>query len=219
MLLRSVLAVHAAALAMDPTAKASDSALLAVRNGLPQRAQGIAIPNIKLLAAHKEAWRLAGVKPGDPLRAILTTSDPVERVRLAVAARKLRKGDFSDIVADAVSQLQPGALEAVIVHLFETEGVGRLNAAIAEQVAEIYRDVATPLVFSEMQHASDQRFKTWQRIKNVLSRLDPSDPRAHLAANSLAACYAKKQLDQPEDAEVAFRAWKKTDDRLHGGLS
>ena len=24
---------------------------------------------------------------------------------------------------------------------------------------------------------------------------------------------------KPQDAEVAFRAWKKTDDRLHGGLS
>lgn len=108
-LLRSVLAVHAAALTLDAGAKPSDSALLAVRNGLPQVAEGISISETKLLGAHREAWRLAGVKPGDPLRAILTAADPVQRVRLAVAATKLRKGDFSAIVSDAISQLPPGA--------------------------------------------------------------------------------------------------------------
>ncbi|MDA1327187.1 MAG: MoxR family ATPase, partial [Proteobacteria bacterium] len=135
MLLRSILAVHAAALTLDADAKPSDSALLAVRNGLPQIAEGTKIPQTKLISAHREAWRLAGVKPGDPLRAILTAADPVERVRLAVAATKLRKGDFSAIVSDALSQLSPGAREAAVVHLFETGAAGRLNAAVAEQAA------------------------------------------------------------------------------------
>ena len=53
MLLRSILAVHAAALAIEPTSKPGDSALLALMNGLPQRAQGFSVPNTKVLAAHK----------------------------------------------------------------------------------------------------------------------------------------------------------------------
>ena len=216
MLLRSTLAVHAAALMLDANAKPSDSALLAVRNGVPQVAEGIAIPETKLLAAHREAWKLAGVKPGDPLRAILTSADPVERVRLAVAATKLRKADFSGIVADTISTLAPGAREAVVVHLFETGAVGRLNAAVAEQTAQIYADVATPLNFSETLHARNPRFATWQRIKDILSHLDPSDPRSHLSANALAACYAKKQFGQPEDADMAFAAWTEADTRLSG---
>ena len=130
MLLRSVIAVHAAALVADFSAKPSDSALLAVQSGLPQRAQSIQVSRVKLLAAHKEAWRLAGVKPGDPLRTILTTRDPLEQVRLAVAAPKLRKSDFSGIVADVIARLRPGALEAAVVHVFETGAVGRLNAAV-----------------------------------------------------------------------------------------
>jgi MoxR-like ATPase len=219
MLLRTILAVHAASLAVDPGANASDSTLVAVRNGLPQRAQGIGISETKILAAHRAAWRLAGVRPSDPLRAILTTANPVERVRLAVAAPKLRKGDFSDIIADAIARLGPGAREAVIVHLFETGAVGRLNAAIADQAGEIYRDVATPLNFSELQHARNPRFETWKRIKNILSRLDPADPRAHLAANTLAACYARELLARPEDAEAAFQAWTETDGRLLGAIA
>jgi MoxR-like ATPase len=216
MLLRSVLAVHAATLTVDPSASPSNSALVAVRNGLPQWAQGLKIPETKLLAAHREAWKLADVKPGDPLRAILTTADPVERVRLAVAARKLRKGDLSSVVADAISGLPPGAREAVAVHLFETDAVGRLNAAVAEQVAEIYADVARPLNFSETLHASNPRFETWNRIKDILSKLDANEPRAHLAANALAACFAKKELGQPADADTAFAAWLETDGRLCG---
>ena len=215
-LLRSVVAVHAAALTLDADAKPSDSALLAVRNGLPQVAEGITVSETKLLGAHREAWRLAGVKPGDPLRAILTAADPVERVCLAIGATKLRKGDFSAIVSDAISQLSPGAREAVIVHLFETGAAGRLNAAIAEQTAQIYADIATPLNFSETLHAGNPRFKTWQKIKDILSHLDPGDPRAHLAANALASCFAKKQLGRPEDAETVFAAWTETDARLTG---
>jgi MoxR-like ATPase len=215
-LLRSVLAVHAAALTLDADARPSDSALLAVRNGLPQVAEGITISETKLLGAHREAWRLADVKPGDPLRAILTAADPVERVRLAVAATKLRKGDFSTIVSDAISQLPPGAREAVVVHLFETGAAGRLNAAIAEQAAQIYADVATPLNFSETLHGGNPRFKTWKKIKDILSHLDPGNPRAHLAANALASCFAKKQLGRPEDAETVFAAWTETYGRLTG---
>jgi len=215
-LLRSVLAVHAAALTLDADARPSDSALLAVRNGLPQVAEGITISETKLLGAHREAWRLADVKPGDPLRAILTAADPVERVRLAVAATKLRKGDFSTIVSDAISQLPPGACEAVVVHLFETGAAGRLNAASAEQAAQIYADVATPLNFSETLHGGNPRFKTWKKIKDILSHLDPGNPRAHLAANALASCFAKKQLGRPEDAETVFAAWTETYGRLTG---
>jgi MoxR-like ATPase len=219
MLLRSVIAVHAAALAADFSAKPSDSALLALQSGIPQRAQGIEVSRVKFLAAHREAWRLADVKPGDPLRTILTTRNPLEQVRLAVAAPKLRKVDFSGIVADVIARLRPGAREAAVVHVFETGAVGRLNAAVAEQVAEIYRDVATPLNFSELERAKGMRFQTWQQIKNILSRLDPAEPRANLAANALAACYAKKQLEQPEDAVEAFEAWNNADAYLLGAPS
>jgi len=216
MLRRSVLAVHAAALTLDADASPANSALHAVRNGLPQIADGRAIPETKLLGAHREAWRLAGVKPGDPLRAILTAADPVERVRLAVAASKLPKGDFSAIISDAISLLTPGAREAAVVHLFETGAVGRLNAAVAEQAAQIYADVATPLNFSETLHAGSQKFLIWNRIKDILSHLDPNDPRARLSANALAACYAKKQFGSPEDADFAFGAWTEADGRLSG---
>lgn len=216
MLFRSVLAVHAASLGLDPSLTPSDSALLAVTNGLPQRAQGIAIPKTKLLTAHREAWRLANIKPKDPLRAILSTADPVERLRLAVAAPKLPRGERSGVVADALAQMVPGQKEAAIVHLFESGVVGNLNAAVAEQVAELYQNVATPPTFSETVFARHPRFQTWKRITELLSRLDPKDDRAHLCANALAGAFARKELETPEAAAEAFAAFSRTDTSLKG---
>ncbi len=214
MLYRSVLAVNAAALALDPGADAAEAALLAVTYALPQRAQGIAIPAVKLLAAHREAWRLANIAPNDPLRAILCAADPLKRLQLALAVPELAKASFSEIVADALAQLPTGAREAAIVHLFETGAVGRLNAAVAGQAAELYRDIATPPQFSETLHATNTRFKTWSAIRDLLSRLDPSEPRAHLRANALAAAFARKEFATPGDAEAAFLAFATTDSLL-----
>ena len=214
MLYRSVIAVHAAAMAIDPSVSPSDSAILALRSSLPQRAQGIAVPEVKLLAAHREAWRFANINPGDPLRAILCTADPVERLRLAVAVPALAKGEFSQVIADALAQLPVGAREAAIVHLFETGAVGRLNAAVAAQAAEVYRDVATPPNFAETLHGSDTRFQTWKKVKDLLSRLNTSEPRAHLRANALAAAYVRKQLATPNDAVNAFQSFAATETRL-----
>jgi len=217
MLLRSVISVHAAALVLDPAAKPADSAWLALNNSLPQRAEGLVVPRTKVLAAHKQAWRLAAIKPADPLRCILTASDPIERIRLAVAAPKLPKGELSGIIADAVAQLPCGAREAVIVHVFESGALGRLNAAVAEEIATVYRGVAVPVEFSEIVHAGSPRFRTWKAIKDLLSHLDPAEPRAHLAANCLAAAYARGEITSAEEAETAFGHWHETDRRLFGG--
>ena len=191
--------------------------LLAVTAGLPQRAQGIALPDVKILSAHKEAWRLAKLEAGDPLLAILTAADPVQRLRLAVAASALKRTDFSGIVADVLAQLPAGAREAGIAHLFETGAVGRLNAAIAEQAGVIYQGIATPTAFSEALHARDSRFTTWQRIKDLLSRLDPAEPRHALQANALVSLFVRREVTTAEDAEAAFNAFASTDLLLRGG--
>ena len=215
MLCRSALAVHAAALALDAGRELSDSVWLALQHGLPHRAEGKSISDSVLLAAHREAWRLAAVKPGDPLKAILMTKDPLERVRLAIGAKGLKKGEFSTIVSDAMAELPPGPCAAMIVHLFETDAAGRLVAAIAEQAAELYGDIAVPLDFSLTMHASQPRYLAWSRLKDLLSRLDPSDPRAHLCANALVAWYARERLDDVDLVQAAFDGFREADARLH----
>ena len=216
MMFRSILAVHAAALIAAPDSSGADVTLLALGCSLPQRAQGIAVSRTALLAAHRGAWHLSGIKPGDPLRAILLAADPVDRLRLAVAAPSLPKGEFSGIVGDALARMAPGAKDAAVVHLFETDAAGRLTAAIAEQIAPVYRAAAVPQPFSQSVHAAGPRFRTWARIKDLLSRLDPAKPAHRHRANALAAAFAREELATPQDAEAAFEAYRRTDARLRG---
>lgn len=214
MLYRSCLSVNAAALAIDPKASVTDATLLALRSSLPQRALGIAIAEVKLLSAHKEAMRLIHISPNDPFRAILCESDPVEKIRLAVAAHALPKSEFSRVVADALSQLPCGGKEAAIVHLFETGAVGRLNAAVASQVGDIYKDIAVAPEFSETIHASNGRFLTWNRVKSLLAGLNPQELRDNLQANTIATLFAQKKLATPEDAVLASQHFVQTDKAL-----
>ena len=51
-------------------------------------------------------------------------------------------------------------------------------------------------------------------MKDLLSRLDPDEPREHLRANALAAAFSRKELATPNDAEEAFRAYAATETRL-----
>ena len=213
-LYRNVLAVNAAAMALDLNTDPSDATLLALRTSLPQKAQGMVVNEVKLLAAHKEAMRCIKLKANDPIRAILCASSPLVRLQLAVKANKLAKAEFSRITADSLALLPHGAREAAIVHLFETGAVGRLNAAIAAQAGETYRDIASAPVFSQTLHAGNSRYATWGRVKDLLSKLNPNDPRAHLHANALAGLFAKSKLQTPQDAECAFTAFADTDQAL-----
>jgi MoxR-like ATPase len=214
MLYRACLSVNAAAMAIDSKASVTDTTLLALRSSLPQRALGIAISEVKLLSAHKEAMRLIQLAPNDPFKAILCESDPVEKIRLAVAAYKLPKPEFSRVIADALAQLPLGGREAAIVHLFETGAVGRLNAAVASQAGDVYKDIVVASQFSETIHASNGRFITWNKVKSLLAGLNPQELRDNLQANTIATLFAQKKLATPEDAEAASKHFVQTDKAL-----
>jgi hypothetical protein len=214
LLYQVILSVIAAGVVINPAMAISDATLLALKCALPQRAQGIAVPEIKVLAAHKEAVRLMTANANDPLRAILLTTDPVQRLRVAVCATTLPKSEFSRVVADTLAELPPGAREAGVVHLFETGSVGRLVASVASDAGETYAAIAAPKPFSETVHASQPRLHIWKRITTLLARLNPADARAHLQANALASLFARKALHSPEDAERAFQQFEIADKAL-----
>ena len=68
-------------------------------------------------------------------------------------------------------------------------------------------------------HASQPRYRAWQRLKNLLSKLDPEKPRDHLQANAMAALFQKRELTTEDQAERAFNAFTETDLRLRVGTS
>jgi MoxR-like ATPase len=217
MLLRNVLAVHTAAQILSPVAEPSASAWLTLGCSLPQIAEGKALPKqIKLWTAHREAWRIAAVAEDDILSVILLTADPLQRLRLALSAA-LKRSDASTVVADAYAQLSTGQRNAVVVSLFEQGLAGKLNAAVAGQLAERYQRIVLGAKFAETLHATSSRYAAWQCLKDLLSHLDPALPASHLRANALASSFAVHEIPDAESVKQADRDFMATAKLLRAG--
>jgi MoxR-like ATPase len=214
MLLRNILAVHAANCLLRVGIPLKDSALLAVTHSLPQKAQGIRIDQVKLLAAHREAWNAAQIPEDDPSRAVFHESDPVRRVMKASLAPSLSQEDFSSIVADALAALPTGGRHALAFRLFESASAGRLVAAIAEQCAELYALVTVAQDVHESVGSRSTRHRTWQRIEGVLARLDPERKETVLKTNLLCGLFSTGQLTVEEEVERTLAEWERVSESV-----
>lgn len=214
LLLRNVAAVHAARMVTDPAAVLGDSASIALSHSFPQPASGIRIDSVKVLACHKEAWRLAAVPADDPIRRVLSEPDPLKRVLLATRIPALKPRDFSSVVADALASLRPAGRHALAAALFESGAAGRLVAAIAEQCGGLYAAVCTPQEVHESVLARSERHKVWQAIESAIARRDPSSPDTVLLTNLLAALFNAKELATAGDVESAVGDWARIRDTV-----
>jgi MoxR-like ATPase len=209
MILRNILAVRAANCVLGFEVTLQDSALLAIRSSLPQLAQGIKVDQVKLLAAHREAWKASQLDAGDATRSILTERDPVRRVTKAIAAESISAADFSSIVADALAALPVGARHALAFRLFESASASRLVAAVAEQCAELYTMVATAQAVHESITSKSVRHCVWQRVVQILARLAPDLEETVLKTNLLCGLFNSNQLAVEEDVDRVLEAWER----------
>jgi hypothetical protein len=121
---RNILAVQAARVTLrlktSPGSSAESvdwegSALQAVQHGLPHLAEHGALDQAAILAAHRQAWRVAGLDANDPWRELLQISDPVERWvsahRLGVRVADL---DLGQLILAAVSAQPNPAFRAAV---------------------------------------------------------------------------------------------------------
>jgi MoxR-like ATPase len=208
MILRNILAVHAANRVLSFNVALRDSALLAVRNSVPQLAQGIKVDQVKLLAAHREAWKASQLEEGDATISILTERDPVRRVMKASALESISASDFSSIVADALAALPPGGRHALAFSLFESDAASRLVAAVAEQCAELYAMIATSQEVHESVESRSVRHCVWQHIVKILAQLAPDVQETVLKTNLLCGLFSSNQLAVEEDVDRAIEAWE-----------
>jgi MoxR-like ATPase len=209
MILRNVFAVHAANSVLGFNVDLQDSALLAVRSSLPQLAQGIKVDHVKLLAAHREAWKASQLAEGDATLSILTERDPVRRVMKASAAESISTSDFSSIVADALAALPAGGRHSLAFSLFESASASRLVAAVAEQCAELYAMVATAQEVHESVGSRSVRHRVWQHIVKILAQLAPNLEQTVLKTNLLCGLFSSNQLAVEEDVDRALDEWNR----------
>ena len=229
LLCRAVLAVQAATLAARPARDADDgddglfqqAARLALRHALPQPAQGSAVPAMKLITAHREAWNIASMPVDSAAQALVAVADPAERIALATRHEDLDRDRLSGMVLDAFAALTVGAREAAAVHLFETDVAGRLNAAATAQIGQAYAAAVFPRRVGQIHRPSAQagmnaaRSATWPGVSRRVSRLlEDGDPEQHMLANVLLCRFDQNVLDSPAKVTAACAGWRHTRSRL-----
>lgn len=213
---RNALVVHAVREVLDARAKIADSVWLAVLHSQPFLAAGIAFEARKLLAVHKEAWRLAEARADDPIGLILGEADPVRRAQLAVLTPGLRKSDATTVVTDALAALGPGGAHALALWLVEGGHLLRLAAVGVDTVGNWYNQIATTQSLNETVVPYNARHGVWLKLKERLAKLGPAEAAV---ANLLASQFATHDTVSFEGLVAAEARYREVSARLQGGVA
>ncbi len=212
MLYRNVIATHAARLVALPAAAVIDSAWLALERSIPQRAEGgVTIDRAKLLRAHAEAWKSVSLDRADPRRLLMGNLSPVDRAIRACGIDSLSSLELSAHVADALASVGLGGRHALAAFVIGAPAAARLNAAIAEQVAELHAASIVTQSIDEQVPPGDARFDVWKAIVSTLAS-HPSLYTANTSSapltNLLIATFKSGSLTHASEVQSLIDSWR-----------
>lgn len=209
MLFRNVIAVHAAQLIERPATDASDSAWLALEHSLPHRAEGARIDRARLLLAHNSAWAALNMSKTDPRRMLVGESCPVRRAIRATALACLSPTELSAYIADGLAEVAAGGRHALAAFVVNSPAACRLNAALAEQAAELYAVTVVAQDVKKTVRSDSPARVAWQEIVTLLAALDPADPESIAITNLLVGLFASGVIAKSEDIGAVLDSWRR----------
>jgi hypothetical protein len=211
-LAKSIHAVHAALETLNLKADLPGAAFLALRYGLPQRAQGRKIEEPRLKAIHREALAAAGQPAASPWHALRAITDPVERVAAALPhfPARLGRAEVSALVSDAFAGLSKPRQYLLARHLLPVASrTGCLNVPAFELLAEPAAKVRK-MVESGGQNLTMERSRAaqWDALVATLGKARKAGQADDALANTLLAIRAVEGEEFDAAELLALdRAW------------
>jgi len=205
-----VAAVHAAVGVLGRREALTDCALLALRSGLPQRAQGRAIEAAKLAAIHRRAVQAAGEPEDGAWRRINAQADPVARVAEALrwVGRGIDRVELSSLVTEAFAGLTVPQQYLFARHVLpRAAALECLNVPAYELLAAPLAKLVDLCVMGE--HAvtlARTRMPEWSALSKRVSELSRGRAADVQLANVLLTLFAVEQQSFDPDALVALDA-------------
>lgn len=180
-LARNVAAVHAARIVLEgEVVAAAASAQLALRHSIPQTAETAPPAQIKIAAAHEQAWELAGLDKDDPWRQVLAEPDSVARVALGhslgLADEKLARLVTRALGDEPCDARRVGLATAMFLGFCERR---TLTPAAWEPLTRLARRVIEPWKAQRLV-ATGPNLERWREISLYLAQADPCRPTAVL---------------------------------------
>jgi MoxR-like ATPase len=216
-LFRTSLGIHASRIAFSIASDEKslrpdwqESLFLALAHGHPGLASG-PVDRGALLALHRQAWNIVGLKENDPWKALLNIADPVERA--AVASKTgfpLPATDLSSVILEAVASRPTGAQKAAIslVLYLALRSSRRIAATVAETLASQLSRVLRP--FTTTHNVYGKELQSCRQAALVCSGLKDT-PRDNYARNLLNAFLPDGYADiTPQELHAEFmRLWER----------
>lgn len=207
MLARSIIAVHAARIALEGDADLEYSAEIALTYGLPENASEAQPSLATVVATHKQAWEISVLDEDDELRQVFAEPDMTQRIILADHLN-IDDAKISRLITQAlgaeISDARRVGLATTIFLAFQERR--DLTSAAWEPLAQLAARVLEPRVMSaNVQPGPGQ--EVWQEINNWLTTLDDKpDTRARLERNFVLSGYPELWANENwEDALKRFR--------------
>lgn len=208
MLAGGVVSVRAASRVLGRNLELTDCALVALRAGLPQRAQGRVIEAAMLAAIHRAAVQLAGEPEGAPMRHLRALHDPVERVACALRlhGKGVNKAELSTLVSEAYAMLTVARRYLFARHVLpRAAACNSLNAPAYELLAEPMAKVAA--LCAQPQHSiavARSTMPRWNELSKRLTQLGRGDASAVLLGNILLTLALVEKAEFDADRLIAL---------------
>ena len=190
-LARGIHAVHAALGVLRLKADLPGAAYLALRYGLPQRAQGREVAESRLKAMHRAALAVAGQPADSPWHTLRAIADPVARVAAALPhyPDALGRTEISSLVSDAYAALSGPRQYLFARHLLPIASrTGCLNVPAFELLSEPAAKVRK-MVESGSQNLTMERSRAarWDALVAALGKARKAGQCDDALANTLLA--------------------------------
>ena len=191
---------------------AEDAALLSLRWGLPQRAQGQAIDEGLLQSVHRAAKRAAGTRTSRIYAQLRRERNPVRRIVSALRAKPaLERLELSEVVTDAYASLPEAERFVLSRHLLPAlSSEDRVTSTTLELIAGPSLDVAR-FSAEEIQQLQVRRTRMpqWNGVLECVSALDKGDPDDAALGNVLYALFARSDAAFDSQRLIALdKEWR-----------
>ncbi len=201
MLAANIATIHGARQALGDDGAAADSALVALRHSLPQRAQGKSVDAGIVNSIHRQAVDAATQSQGDAtLARILDEAHPVRRVGLALAAltqdsARVPRHTMSLLVADALASQDKQARWVLTQELLPA--LVELDCVDAPTLELLAGPFTAQVSFEERPNLRHEvprsRVAPFNALVTAIASLDASDPEQVALGNLGAALYAQDE--------------------------
>lgn len=210
-LARNIRAVQAACEILGHDTAPGDVAYLTLKWSLPQRAQGRAVPEHQLAAAHREALKAAGDTYSEVWARLRAERDPVKRLAQALRHKELGRIELGQLASDAWADLTVGERYVLARNVLPALEDDRLTAAALETLLEPLGKV---LAFTEEEihriNIPRSRVREWDRLLAAIQGLRRRhDPEAVPLGNLLYTLFVVEEASfDPEAIIERDQEWR-----------